>query len=85
MQSYLVEMLECPVCHGELEWDITERHDGRIETANARCVACAVAYPVREGIAVFLTPDLPRDDLWEQVDSHLAQYLREHPEVEHQS
>jgi uncharacterized protein YbaR (Trm112 family) len=84
MQSYLVEMLECPACHGELEWDVTERHDGRIETADVRCVACTAVYPVREGIAVFLTPDLPRDDLWEQVDSHLAQYLREHPEVEHQ-
>ena len=84
MHTNLIEMLECPTCHGELEWNITECCDSRIETAEAHCVACAAVYPVREGIAVFLTPDLPRDDLWEQVDSQLAQYLREHPEVERQ-
>jgi hypothetical protein len=41
-----------------------------------------VVYPVREGIGLFLTPDLPRNDLWQQVESHLAPYLREHPDVE---
>lgn len=84
MHTYLIEMLECPACHGELEWNITERCGNRIETAEAQCVVCAVSYPVREGIAIFLTPDLPRDDMWEQVDGRLTQYLREHPEVEYQ-
>jgi len=84
MHTYLIEMLECPACRGELKWNIAEHRGNRIETAEARCVACAATYPVREGIAVFLTSDLPRDDLWEQVDSRLTQYLREHPEVEHQ-
>jgi len=84
MHTYLIEILECPVCHGKLEWSITEQRGNRIEVAEAHCVACTATYPVREGIAVFLTPDLPRDDLWEQVDSYLTQHLREHPEVEHQ-
>ncbi|MBC7264834.1 MAG: hypothetical protein H5T64_10845 [Chloroflexi bacterium] len=84
MYTYLMDMLECPRCHSELEWDITERRDGRIETAEARCMACASTYPIREGIGVFLTPDLPRDDLWEQVDSQLTLYLRQHPDVERQ-
>ncbi len=84
MQAYLVDWLECPACHGELAWDITDRHGDRIETADVRCLACAATYPVREGIGVFLTPDLPRDDLWEQADSRLAQHLRRHPEVERQ-
>ncbi|NOZ28556.1 MAG: methyltransferase domain-containing protein [Chloroflexi bacterium] len=82
MQTYLVDLLACPACHGELQWDIADGHDDRIEVADVRCLACAATYPVREGIGVFLTPDLPRDDLWEQVDSHLVQYLRQHPEVE---
>jgi uncharacterized protein YbaR (Trm112 family)/SAM-dependent methyltransferase len=82
MHDYLIEMLACPACRGELAWTVTGRHGNRIETAEARCAACAAAYPVREGIGLFLTPELPRDDLWEQVDSHLTQYLREHPEVE---
>jgi hypothetical protein len=29
-----------------------------------------------------LTSDLPFNDLWQQVESHLATYLRKHPEVE---
>jgi uncharacterized protein YbaR (Trm112 family) len=64
-------MLECPVCHGELNWTVTEQSDDRIEQAEARCAACAATYPVRDGIGLFLTPDLPRNDLWAQVDSQL--------------
>jgi uncharacterized protein YbaR (Trm112 family) len=82
MHEYLIEMLECPACRGELVWEIAERQKDRIETAEARCGTCDVVYPVREGIGLFLTPDLPRDDLWERVDSQLMQHLREHPEVE---
>jgi len=84
MHDYLIEMLECPVCHGELAWLATERRGGRIETAEARCIVCEATYPIREGIGVFLTPDPPRNDLWEQVDSQLLQYLRVHPKVERQ-
>lgn len=82
MREELVEMLVCPVCHGELRWAVEERREGRIETAEAVCAACAATYPVREGIGLFLTPDLPRHDLWEEVESGLSQYLRAHPEVE---
>ena len=82
MHTYLFEVLECPSCHSELAWTVTERGEDRVETAEARCKACATTYPVREGIGLFLTPDLPRDDLWEQVDSQLIQYLREQPDVE---
>jgi uncharacterized protein YbaR (Trm112 family) len=84
MHTYLIEMLECPACHGRLNWDITEQTEARIETAEARCNACAATYPVRNGIGLFLTPGLQRNDLWEQVDSRLIQHLREHPELEHQ-
>jgi len=82
MKEELVQMLECPVCHGELHWTITARQGDRIETAEARCEGCAATYPIREGIGVFLTPDLPRHDLWDEVESGLSQYLRTHPEVE---
>ncbi len=84
MHSYLIEMLECPVCHGELVWTIIDRLGTRIETAGAHCRVCAATYPVRKGIGLFLTSDLPRKDLWEQVDSQLMVYLSEHPEVEQQ-
>lgn len=82
MHSYLIEMLICPGCHGSLEWRIDERLGERIEAAEAVCTACGAAYPVRDGIGLFLTPDLPRDDLWERVDSGLIQHLAAHPELE---
>ena len=59
MKDELVEMLECPVCHGELRWAVAERQGDRIEAAEAVCTARAATYPVREGIGPFLTPDLP--------------------------
>lgn len=82
MHTYLIEMLECPACHGELAWQISQRSGERIEQAEARCQGCAAVYPVLDGIGLFLTPDVPRNDLWEQADSQLARFLREHPQVE---
>jgi uncharacterized protein YbaR (Trm112 family)/SAM-dependent methyltransferase len=84
MHPYLIEMLECPACHGKLDWSIVERTESRITAAEAACQACAAVYPVRDGIGLFLTPDLPRHDLWEQVDSGLIQYLHQHLELERQ-
>lgn len=84
MHHYLVEMLECPACHAGLGWVIQEYSGNRIETAEATCNACGASYPVRDGIGLFLTPDLPRNDLWEQQGSWLIQHLHEHPAVEQQ-
>jgi uncharacterized protein YbaR (Trm112 family) len=82
MHTYLIEMLECPVCHDKLKWTIGERSGDRIESAEAHCSACDAVYPVRDGIGLFLTPELPRNDMWEQVDSGVIKHLREHPEIE---
>ncbi len=82
MQTYLINQLLCPACHGDLSWEITDRSDDRITQAEARCSACGAAYPVKEGIGIFLTPDLPQRDLWDQVDNSLLNHLKAHPEVE---
>ena len=82
MQKYLVKMLECPKCHGKLEWNVTEESDDRIEAAEACCQDCSSTYLVRDGIGVFLTTDLKRNDLWEQVDNRLDQLLKQYPEME---
>jgi uncharacterized protein YbaR (Trm112 family) len=84
MHTYLIDLLECPACHGELDWNIIEQNEDRIAAAAATCQTCAEVYPVRDGIGLFLTPDLPRNDLWEQMDSGLVRYVREHPELERQ-
>ncbi len=84
MHDFLVEWLLCPHCHGALTWRVDEGDGARIERGQARCQACGAIYPIRDGIGLFLTPDLPRDDLWQNVDSALTGYLRENPEIERQ-
>jgi uncharacterized protein YbaR (Trm112 family) len=84
MHHLFVDLLQCPACAGVLTWDVLEEHADQIETAEATCAACGLRYPVQEGIGVFLTPDSPYADAWEQVESHLSRYLREHPQVERQ-
>lgn len=80
----MIDLLECPVCHSQLDWDINQQNDVQIEQAEAHCSGCAAVYPVWDGIGIFLTPDLPRNDLWDQVDSQLTVYLQNHPELERQ-
>lgn len=82
MNKELRELLVCPACQGGLAWQVRECNGDHIEEGEARCTGCGASYPVREGIALFLTPDLPRHDLWEGAESGLSTYLREHPQVE---
>ena len=84
MHSYLLEILQCPTCHADLDWAIHERRGDRVERAEANCRNCANSYPVIEGIALFLTQELGREDLWEGVNRELLQYLEDHPQVERQ-
>jgi hypothetical protein len=56
----------------------------RIEQAEAHCSGCEAVYPVKGGIGIFLPPDLSRNDMWEQVDSQVVLYLRDHPDIEKQ-
>lgn len=84
MKKYVLDMLECPVCHHQLEWQIASKSQDRIEQAEAICSGCEAMYPVRDGIGIFLTPDLSRNDTWEQVDSQVILYLKDHPDIEKQ-
>ena len=82
MKKYLLEMLVCPICHNQLDWQIEFEKDDVIEQAEAGCSGCNSTYPVIDGIGIFLTPDLPRNDLWGEVESQLSLYLKSHPEDE---
>ncbi|HUW12961.1 MAG TPA: Trm112 family protein, partial [Anaerolineae bacterium] len=84
MHNWLMDLLECPACHGTLEWDVTGGTESRIEAGAATCRGCAAVYPIRDGIGLFLLPDVRRRDLWEQVDNRLLQHLRERPDVRRQ-
>jgi uncharacterized protein YbaR (Trm112 family) len=82
MKKYLLEMLECPICHHQLDWKIEAEKDDEIEQAKTNCSGCDATYPIIDGIGIFLTPDLPRNDLWNEVESQLSSHLRAHPEHE---
>jgi uncharacterized protein YbaR (Trm112 family) len=84
MQEYLVDMLCCPVCHEELGWSVEKKLDDHVEVGVAACEGCGASYPIRDGIGLFLTDELEREDLWEEVDSALTQNLREHTELDAQ-
>lgn len=84
MHPYLIDLLQCPTCHQALFWEITDQHDGRINHAVATCSGCKAAYPIRDGIGVFLIPRHQRKDLWQEVDSALTEHLRQHSDLERQ-
>lgn len=81
MHKYIMDMLECPDCHHELIWSIQEETEDRIINGIAECSYCQATYPIKDEIAVFLTPDLPINDLWSQSENHFKKYLREHPDI----
>ena len=46
LKEWLLELLRCPQCKGELRYET--------EPESLVCPACAVRYPVRDGIPVLL-------------------------------
>jgi uncharacterized protein YbaR (Trm112 family)/ubiquinone/menaquinone biosynthesis C-methylase UbiE len=81
MHEYLIDLLLCPKCKSELSWRIAGREGDRIEHGEAVCQGCQEKYPIREGIGLFLTPDLPIEDLWKKSESNLTRIVRENPEL----
>ena len=81
MQRFLLDWLICPQCHAKLQWKVDCEKNGEVEEAQAVCSGCYHSYPVREGIACFLTDMLERTDLWEQSESELLRFLNQNPEI----
>src|SRR5689334_20132636 len=84
MHHEFVNWLICPACYGELTWQINTQTATRIVDGTATCRQCGASYPIRDEIALFLTPDLPRDDLWAQAESNLGKFFRSQPDLEKQ-
>jgi len=76
MRTQLLPMGGCSSCHGKLDRTILE--------ADCKSRSQEATSPFRDGIGVFLRPDLPREDLWQMMDRGLTQYLRCHPDVDRQ-
>lgn len=81
MHKHYIKMLVCPVCHHELEWHIQEENQDRIINAKASCKACEAEYEVRDEIAVFLTDQLSRNDLWDSGESSMEKFFKENPDT----
>ncbi len=57
MRADLMEILCCPVCHGELKLTVREEKAGEIESGLLACPKCPAEYPIEEGIPNLLPPD----------------------------
>jgi ubiquinone/menaquinone biosynthesis C-methylase UbiE len=56
MKRRTLELLACPMCHGELS--LSEGGDGEtIETGALVCAGCQRQYPIKEGIPHFIEPE----------------------------
>jgi len=59
MRRSLQEIVCCPVCRGDLELVVTtEDENGDVLEGRFRCGACAVDYPIEDGIPNLLPPGL---------------------------
>lgn len=57
MQAQLMEILVCPMCHGDLELEVTSEVDGEIVDGTLTCTKCHERYPIEDGIPNLLPPD----------------------------
>jgi uncharacterized protein YbaR (Trm112 family) len=57
MQTQLMEILVCPMCHGELELAATKEAEGEVLEGTLTCTKCRERYPIADGIPNLLPPD----------------------------
>ena len=50
MKRDLVDILACPVCHGDLELNVIEENEIEIVSGSLGCSRCKVDYPVVDTI-----------------------------------
>jgi uncharacterized protein YbaR (Trm112 family) len=52
-----MEILVCPLCHGDLELEATKEADGEVMEGTLTCTQCHQTYPIEDGIPNLLPPD----------------------------
>ncbi|MFC2011408.1 methytransferase partner Trm112 [Chloroflexota bacterium] len=60
MKRELMEILACPVCHGELELNVEKEDEKEIFTGSLYCPKCHESYPIIDAIPNLLPPDQSR-------------------------
>ena len=79
MLDELTKILVCPTCHGALDWRGSQRVSHRIVEGKATCSVCRASYPIYDGICAFLPSHSTPEDLWEQADREIAEFLKDEP------
>lgn len=57
MRPDLMEILCCPLCHGDLKLSSRKEHEGEVVEGELTCTKCATVYPIEDGIPNLLPPD----------------------------
>lgn len=57
MRPSLLELLCCPVCHGDLTLTARRSEGDEVLEGTLRCAKCGVDYPISDGIPDLLPPD----------------------------
>jgi uncharacterized protein YbaR (Trm112 family) len=52
-----MEILACPMCHGDLDLAVSREADGEIMEGVLTCTKCGERYPIEDGIPNMLPPD----------------------------
>lgn len=79
MHKSLVPLLICPVCRGELKSRVDKEDASHIIEGGFVCQSCKRAYPVIDGIGVFLSGEEIADDFWKEQETFAATFRRQHP------
>ncbi len=58
MRRTLLDILVCPLCHGELDLTVAEENAEEIVSGALRCKECATTYPIEETIPNMLPPEI---------------------------
>lgn len=58
MKESTLEILRCPLDKGELELEIDKKDDDEILEGTLVCKECGERYPIEDGIANLLPPDM---------------------------
>ncbi len=58
MRKWLLEILACPICKGDLKLEVFEEKEDEIISGKLICTKCGTEYPIEEGIPNMLPPDL---------------------------
>lgn len=81
MFKFLQDKLICPLCHGELTWNVLEENQINIIEAHITCTSCGKEYSVKDQIANFLTENEVEDDTWQTGENYLDKLFKENPDL----